>query len=321
MKRIILLLTAVLLLVGCNMGSTNDGDSVSSESREETDNCVYNDFYWGMDRNDIIKEKGEPTKYFPDDSMQYNEEFMGDSCTVNYCFDEEDKLNKIVVTSDTIEIYKEIKDKFIEEYGNPINDGMGGMGYATNWKINNTDILLEESDGLEMYAITYSLFTDEYSIVTTETTTETTTVDDLKIEVANTYKNIWDMVDKSSDIYGESVSAIANESLSYDELIKITSSNDEIIGQYIAEVSEKLSPPVYDDDYALAAYDYLCLIKTITSNCYLYAQTKDGFYLTQVKTANDGVMDKLGNVMNERRKMPEKAGYTLAEILVAVDDM
>ncbi len=55
MKRIILLLTAVLLLVGCNMGSTNDGDSVSSESREETDNCVYNDFYWGDDKEYLIK--------------------------------------------------------------------------------------------------------------------------------------------------------------------------------------------------------------------------------------------------------------------------
>lgn len=160
MKRIILLLAAVLLLVGCNMGSTNDENSVSSESRDEADNCVYNDFYWGMDRNDIIKEKGEPITYYPDNSIQYSEQFMEGECYARYCFDEKDNLNQIVVTSQNIDIYEDIKDKFIESFGSPISDGLGDLGYTTNWKVSNTDILLEMSDSFGMYFITYSFISD-----------------------------------------------------------------------------------------------------------------------------------------------------------------
>ena len=175
-------------LAGCNIKS-------------EDNKCLYNDMYWGTSRENVIKEKGEPISYDADNNMQYYENFMDKFFYVSYCFDEKDKLNKIIVDTETSMEYSEIRNMLTEKYGEPSNEMLGDTDddvKIADWFVGNTYINIFDFGG--ECDVWYSLYeTDRYSnsgissvakekaIVTTiqtttvETTTETTTLPYLEI--------------------------------------------------------------------------------------------------------------------------------------------
>ncbi len=309
-KATLIFMLLICTLIGC------------SNIKSENDRCQYNDMFWGTTKENIIKEKGEPVVNNSDNSIRYYELYMGDFFYVSYCFDEQDKLNEIKINIGTSIEYGDIRNMLTEKFGEPsdemLDENNDGVNIA-DWFVGNTLISVFDVGG--ECDVWYSLITDIDLTETVEMTTEATTIDTLKYEVADTYNKIWDMVDKSSDLYAESVNVIANDNLSGEDALKITNDNDELVGQYIEEVSKYLDVPTYDDEYAFAAYDYLSLIRVITLNCYSYEQTKNKYYIEEAKIAINSIMDKYGKVMEAQRNMPEKAGYSLAEILVAVDEM
>lgn len=152
MKRVILLLVTVLLLAGCNSGSKN-----------RADNCVYNNFYWGDDKEYIIAEKGEPEEYNPDNSIKYSEDFGMDNCSTFYYFDEDWKLYKIKVSvrdsfwGDDVEA---IKNSVVEMYGEPLSEEIEEMEFGYNiykWERGNTDITLNIlRDLIGCYSVNYT---------------------------------------------------------------------------------------------------------------------------------------------------------------------
>lgn len=170
MKKILLLLIAVFLMVGCNGGNAGSNENYnssesteSSESKNRDDNCVYNNFYWGDDKEYVIAEKGEPVSYRPDNSIEYNESFMIDDCRTFYYFDDDWKLYKIevsVVDSLLGEDIDAIKDMVIEMYGEPLSEEIEDMEYGFNickWERDNTDIELDIlQDMIGCYSVTYS---------------------------------------------------------------------------------------------------------------------------------------------------------------------
>ncbi len=160
MKRILLLLIAVLVMAGCNGGSGESSES--SASRDRDDNCVYNNFYWGDDKEYVIAEKGEPESYNPDNSIEYKESFGIDDCRTFYYFDEDWKLFKIqvsVVDSLLGEDIDAIKDMVVEMYGEPLSEEIEDMAYGFNiykWERGNTDIELDIlRDMMGCYSVTY----------------------------------------------------------------------------------------------------------------------------------------------------------------------
>ena len=166
MKRVLLLLIAVFLMAGCNVGNAesieNFESTESSESRNRDDNCVYNDFYWGDDKEYVIAEKGEPVEYNSDGSIDYNEKFNDDDSTVTYSF-KKGKLYKIevrvlysVLEDDT----DAMKAMLVDMYGEPLSEVLedpDDMRFITcKWEKGNTDIELQLMDGFNgLYYIKY----------------------------------------------------------------------------------------------------------------------------------------------------------------------
>lgn len=146
MKKIFLLIVVVLLMVGCG-----------SESKNRDDNCVYNNFYWGDDKENVIAEKGEPKSYRPDNSIEYDESFMIDDCRTFYYFDEDWKLYKIKVSvTDTFIDYDDIRSMLVEMYGEPLSEETDEDNFKyLNWERGNTNIELCVLDGLNAYSVDY----------------------------------------------------------------------------------------------------------------------------------------------------------------------
>ncbi len=161
-KRILLLLIAVLVMAGCNGGSGESSES--SASRDRDDNCVYNNFYWGDDKEYVIAEKGEPESYNPDNSIEYNENFRIDDCSTVYYFDEDWKLYKIkvrVVDSLLGDDMDAIKNMLVEMYGDPLSeetDDAEEYAFTTyKWERGNTNIGLNmTTDLMGCYSVDYS---------------------------------------------------------------------------------------------------------------------------------------------------------------------
>ncbi len=159
-KRILLLLIAVLVMAGCNGGSGESSES--SASRDRDDNCVYNNFYWGDDKEYVIAEKGEPVEYNSDGSIDYNEKFNDDESQVTYSFNDE-KLYKIevrVLDSVLEDDTEAMKSMLVEMYGEPLSEFLedpDDMRFITcRWKKGNTDIELQLIDGFNgLYYIKY----------------------------------------------------------------------------------------------------------------------------------------------------------------------
>ena len=134
------------------------GDSMAKDVCCHVDNCVYNNFYWGDDKEYIISEKGEPESYRPDNSIEYNEEFMIDDCRTIYYFDENWELNKIKVSViDTFMDYDNIKNMLVEMYGEPLSEKTDENNFKyLNWVRGNTNIELCIIDELNAYSVDYS---------------------------------------------------------------------------------------------------------------------------------------------------------------------
>lgn len=147
MKKIALAFVLLLcILCGCD------------DIKKEENKCLYNEMYWGMDREYIIKEKGEPFSYYPNSTLKYNEYFMGNSCEVNYFFDN-NKLNMIKVGGKTVLKYNDIKDMFIDGYGDTKKEEMGldEKDFIADWQVGNTTIQLVVNENIDTYIVTYAL--------------------------------------------------------------------------------------------------------------------------------------------------------------------
>ncbi len=148
MKKILLLVLALICLMGCGSGGNKDREN----------SCIYNGMYWGDEKEDIIAEKGEPVDYFPDNSIQYNESFVIDDCRTFYYFDDEWKLNKIKVCVDSSMTSSDyIEDKVIEMYGEPMSEETDEYDFKSiKWVKGNTTIELYLMEELG-YTVEYSL--------------------------------------------------------------------------------------------------------------------------------------------------------------------
>ena len=148
MKKILLLTLALICLMGCGSGSNKDREN----------SCIYNGMYWGDDKEDIIAEKGEPVKYLPDNSIQYDESFMIDDCRTYYYFDDDWKLKKIKVCVDSSMVDSDnIEEKVVEMYGEPISEEIDEYDFKSiNWVKGNTNIELYLMEELG-YVVEYSL--------------------------------------------------------------------------------------------------------------------------------------------------------------------
>lgn len=316
-KVFIILVLLTCTLLGC------------SNIKTEENRCQFNDMYWLTDREDVIKEKGEPISYASDNSLQYYEQFMDKFFIVNYYFDEDNKLDEISIDTEGLLAYDDIKSEFVEKFGEPEEVATNDAVRDASWFVNNTYIAIFEF--AEKCKVYYSFFSNSYLTdtveVTTEANTEANTNDTLKYEVADTYNKIWNMVDKTSDLWGSSINSISdyqNDIINKEELLNITSNNYESVEGYIEEITKYFSEPVYDDEFATAAYDYVSQAQFFTTNCYLFAQTGDMSYITTLKQSSsllDSLTDQYGKVMDARRDMPEKAGYSLVDILSAANEM
>lgn len=146
----------MVVFIGCGKSEVNT--EVNTEANKQSENsCVYNDLYWGTDRDDIIAEKGEPDSYYPNYTIQYNEQFINEDCNTCYYFDSDCKLNEIETGKDTTRSYEDIKNTLIEMYGEPLNDGLDEFGYVADWKVNNTYIKLLVDENFGYYTVYYSL--------------------------------------------------------------------------------------------------------------------------------------------------------------------
>lgn len=143
----------VIVLMGCSK------DTVNNEVNQQPENsCVYNDMYWGTDRADVISEKGEPVSYYPDYTLQYNEQFINEECKTSYYFDSDCKLNKIDVVKDTTRSYEDVKNTLIEMYGEPLSEEIDKYSANwANWIVGNTSIKLEVDEHWGNYCVYYSL--------------------------------------------------------------------------------------------------------------------------------------------------------------------
>lgn len=152
MKKILLLTLALICLIGCGSGGNKDREN----------SCIYNGMYWGDEKEDIIAEKGEPVKYLPDNSIQYDEQFKYEDCRTFYYFDDDWKLNKIQVSViDSILKYDDIRNVVVEMYGEPITEETDENGYRyVGWVKGNTNIELCVIEELKAYSVVYSLKTE-----------------------------------------------------------------------------------------------------------------------------------------------------------------
>ncbi len=153
MKKIsILALMLMIVFIGCGKNTVN---------KSPENSCIYNDMYWGTDREDILAEKGEPSSNNPNSTLEYTEKFMGEDCEVSYVFDENNKLKTILVSGDTIRTYEDIKSLFVQSNGEPLKEEVAvNDSFVANWEIGNTKIELVVSEDLENYIVVYAIKTE-----------------------------------------------------------------------------------------------------------------------------------------------------------------
>lgn len=155
-KFSILMLMLIFIFIGCSKNDVND------ESNQQPENsCIYNDMYWGTDREDILAERGEPYSNYPNSTLEYTEKFMGEDCEVSYVFDENNKLKTILVSGDTRRTYEDIKDLFIQTNGEPLKEEVAvDDSFVANWEVGNTVIQLVVNEEYDNYIVTYYLKTE-----------------------------------------------------------------------------------------------------------------------------------------------------------------
>lgn len=142
------MILAVLCLTAC--GSYE-------ESKNEEKSCLYNSMYWGISKEDVIAEKGAPQSYVSDDIIQYDEQFIGTKCETQYCFNE-GMLNKIIVSGDTLYEYDDIKDMYVERFGEPVSEDVDDNDILiTEWTKDDTVIRLTGGEKSFTYEAVYSL--------------------------------------------------------------------------------------------------------------------------------------------------------------------
>lgn len=138
---------AVLCLTACGFAG----------SKNEENSCLYNSMYWGTSKEDVIDVKGEPVAYLSDDIIQYDEQFIGTKCETQYCFNK-GKLNKIIVSGDTLYEYDYIKDMYVERFGEPVFEEVAEDDILiTEWAKDNTVIRLTGGEKSFTYEAEYSL--------------------------------------------------------------------------------------------------------------------------------------------------------------------
>lgn len=120
----------VLIITGCQGKSEN--------------NCLYNDFEWGISKEEVIAEKGEPDSYTDFEDLKYVETFMDGECDVTYRFSKDDKYCEVLIEPKNTYAYSDLKKKYSKQYGDPfdvneIDDNFGGVNRAT-WEVGYTGI-------------------------------------------------------------------------------------------------------------------------------------------------------------------------------------
>ncbi len=276
--------------------------------------CEFNNMKWGTQKERVIKKLGKPVSV-DDNNILYYDFFMDNSCDVWYYFNSDNRLNKINVNLRDAVIYNDLKSKFTEKYGKPKHEENDSDLRVAEWGIGHTTIDVFLFDG-ESH-VEYSFAEKQYEDISkSEDVSHEETVDNLKAEVIYTYNRLYDITSSANDLCSESIKAITDNNISQEEAYKITNKNDELIGEYFDEVSKYLDNPTYDDDYALAVYEYLSSVRIITLGCYSYALSGNAYYLNNAKIEINNLTDKFGEVMLAQNELPKKAGYTLVDIIV-----